>query len=42
MPDDMVIREEGLGKKHPTGHAAERERHVTLREEMARGAQPPA
>jgi lipopolysaccharide transport system ATP-binding protein len=35
---DVVIRAERLGKKYMIGHAAERERHVTLRDVMVRGA----
>jgi lipopolysaccharide transport system ATP-binding protein len=35
---DVVIRAEGLGKKYMIGHATERERHVTLRDVIARGA----
>ena len=38
MPDDVVIRAEGLGKKYLIGHAAERERYVALRDVLARGA----
>jgi lipopolysaccharide transport system ATP-binding protein len=38
MADDVVIRAEGLGKKYLIGHAAERERHVTLRDALVRGA----
>jgi homopolymeric O-antigen transport system ATP-binding protein len=38
MADDVVIRAEGLGKKYMIGHAAERERYVTLRDVLIRGA----
>jgi lipopolysaccharide transport system ATP-binding protein len=38
MAEDVVIRAEGLGKKHIIGHAAERERYVALRDVLARGA----
>jgi lipopolysaccharide transport system ATP-binding protein len=38
MPDDVVIRVEGLGKKYIIGHQAERERYVALRDVLARGA----
>ncbi len=37
MADDVVIRAEGLGKKYLIGHTADRERHVTLRDALARG-----
>jgi lipopolysaccharide transport system ATP-binding protein len=39
MADDVVIRAEGLGKKYVIGHAAERGWHVTLRDNLVRGAQ---
>jgi lipopolysaccharide transport system ATP-binding protein len=38
MAEDVVIRAERLGKKYMIGHQAERERHVTLRDTLARGA----
>ena len=38
MCDDIVIRVEGLGKKYVIGHEAQRERHPTLRDMLARGA----
>jgi lipopolysaccharide transport system ATP-binding protein len=38
MADDVVIRAEGLGKKYMIGQAAERDRHATLRDVLARGA----
>src|SRR6516164_681879 len=38
MVEDIVIRAERLGKKYIIGHAAERERYVSLRDVMAQGA----
>ncbi|MGD9614959.1 MAG: ABC transporter ATP-binding protein [Alphaproteobacteria bacterium] len=38
MADDIVIRAERLGKRYRLGHAADRERYVTLRDVLARGA----
>jgi lipopolysaccharide transport system ATP-binding protein len=38
MADDVVIRAEGLGKKYLIGHMASRERYITLRDELIRGA----
>ena len=38
MAGDVVIRAEGLGKKYLIGHATERDRHITLRDVLARGA----
>jgi lipopolysaccharide transport system ATP-binding protein len=38
MPDDIVIRAEGLGKKYMIGHLAERPHYVALRDELVRGA----
>ena len=38
MPNEIVIRVEGLGKKYVIGHEAERERYVALRDVIARGA----
>ncbi|MGQ0456064.1 MAG: ABC transporter ATP-binding protein [Hyphomicrobium sp.] len=38
MPNDVVIRAEGLGKKYVIGHQAERERYVAMRDVIARGA----
>jgi lipopolysaccharide transport system ATP-binding protein len=38
MPEDVVIRAQGLGKKYMIGHAAERERYVALRDVLVRGA----
>ena len=35
MVEDIVIRAERLGKKYIIGHAAERERYVSLRDVMA-------
>jgi lipopolysaccharide transport system ATP-binding protein len=37
MADDIVIRAKGLGKKYMMGHAAERERNITLRDTLVRG-----
>jgi lipopolysaccharide transport system ATP-binding protein len=37
VPEDVVIRAEGLGKKYRIGHRAERERYAALRDTMARG-----
>src|SRR5262245_15775460 len=38
MVDDVVIRAERLGKRYMIGHLAERERYISLREELVRGA----
>jgi lipopolysaccharide transport system ATP-binding protein len=38
MAEDVVIRAEGLGKKYMIGHAAQRDRHTTLRDVLAHGA----
>ena len=38
MPDEIVIRAEGLGKKYIIGHQAEREDYVALRDVIVRGA----
>jgi lipopolysaccharide transport system ATP-binding protein len=39
MAEDVVICADGLGKKYLIGHTAERERQVTLRDVLTRGAQ---
>jgi lipopolysaccharide transport system ATP-binding protein len=38
MPDDVVIRAEGLGKKYLIGHSTEHGWHVTFRDTLIRGA----
>jgi lipopolysaccharide transport system ATP-binding protein len=38
MADDVVIRAEKLGKNYLISHTAERDRHTTLRDVLARGA----
>ena len=38
MPEDVVIRAEGLGKKYVIGHQHAQERYTSLRDVIARNA----